>query len=157
MKATERRADKWRAAHGVDQTEIDALATLRPDVLGAILRDALDHYYDHTLARRVTEAHLRWREEAQVALEAQLDPGLLDRIRGDAEEKLADLEEQAAAINDALRIDVGGIELPEFEAPTPADRVYGSPSPLIDSAWGYARASRALIARKTYEHVEGDR
>jgi hypothetical protein len=30
LKPEERRADKWRAAMGVEQTEIDALATLRP-------------------------------------------------------------------------------------------------------------------------------
>ena len=33
LKDTEKRADKWRAAMGVEQTEIDALASLRPDLL----------------------------------------------------------------------------------------------------------------------------
>ena len=34
LKETEKRADRWREAHGgLEQTEIDALATLRPDAL----------------------------------------------------------------------------------------------------------------------------
>ena len=41
LKDTERRADKWTAAMGVEQTEIDALAALQPDVLTAMARDAI--------------------------------------------------------------------------------------------------------------------
>ena len=41
LKPSERRGDRWRAAYGVEQTEIDALATLRPDVLKEILADAI--------------------------------------------------------------------------------------------------------------------
>jgi hypothetical protein len=37
LKETERRANRWRETFGVEQTEIDALATLRPDVLREIL------------------------------------------------------------------------------------------------------------------------
>src|SRR5204863_8398357 len=33
MKSTERRADMWFTAMGVQQTEIDAIATLQPDLL----------------------------------------------------------------------------------------------------------------------------
>lgn len=40
-KATERRADKWTAAMGVQQTEIDALAALQPDVLTQMATDAI--------------------------------------------------------------------------------------------------------------------
>ena len=36
-----------------EQTEIDALAALRPDVLNQIARDAITPFYDPTLARRV--------------------------------------------------------------------------------------------------------
>ena len=60
LKASEQRADRWRAAYGVEQTEIDALGTLRPDVLGEILTDAVLPFYDHTLASRVAEARAAW-------------------------------------------------------------------------------------------------
>ena len=56
LKETERRADRWREAFGVEQTEIDALATLRPDVLSQIVEDALTPFYDPTLSLRVEEA-----------------------------------------------------------------------------------------------------
>ena len=46
LKAGEQRADKWRAAWGIEQTEIDALGTLRPHVLADILADALKPFYD---------------------------------------------------------------------------------------------------------------
>jgi hypothetical protein len=38
LKETERRADRWTDAFGVEQTEIDALATLQPDELERIAR-----------------------------------------------------------------------------------------------------------------------
>ena len=42
LKETERRADRWREAFGVEQTEIDALATLQPRVLRDIAERAFD-------------------------------------------------------------------------------------------------------------------
>jgi hypothetical protein len=38
LKDTEKRADRWRAAWGVEQTEIDALASLRPELLDQVAR-----------------------------------------------------------------------------------------------------------------------
>ena len=38
LKETERRSDRWRAAWGVEQTEIDASATLRPRLLRRIVK-----------------------------------------------------------------------------------------------------------------------
>lgn len=45
MKGTERRADKWYTALGVRQTEIDSIATLRPDLLDGLVRDAIAPFY----------------------------------------------------------------------------------------------------------------
>jgi len=47
LKETERRADRWRQAFGVEQTEIDALATLQP----AVLREIVEHAFDPYLMR----------------------------------------------------------------------------------------------------------
>ena len=44
LKETERRADGWRLKHGVEQTEIDALATLRPELLREIVEEACDPF-----------------------------------------------------------------------------------------------------------------
>ena len=60
LKASERRADRWRAAYGVEQTEIDALARCGRTLLAEILTDAVLPFYDHTLASRVAEARAAW-------------------------------------------------------------------------------------------------
>jgi hypothetical protein len=79
LKDTERRGDAWRAAMGVEQTEIDALASLQPDLLRRIIRDAIEPFYDWTLARRVTEARERWVAEAQTIVDASMDAEQMDR------------------------------------------------------------------------------
>jgi hypothetical protein len=56
LKDSERRADRWREAMGVEQTEIDGLAALQPDVLSGIARDALDAFRDRSLAGQVFKA-----------------------------------------------------------------------------------------------------
>jgi hypothetical protein len=68
LKETEKRADRWRAAFGVEQTEIDALATLQPDVLRQIIEAAFQPYYDDTLEARVDEAQADWMVRAQAAI-----------------------------------------------------------------------------------------
>lgn len=81
LKETEKRADRWREAFEAEQTEIDALATLRPDVLREIIERAFDPYFDRTLARRVEEAEAEWDDEAQEMLRGQIDQEALARIR----------------------------------------------------------------------------
>lgn len=150
MKESEKRADAWRDAMGVDQTEIDSIATLRPELLRDVVTGALDAYYDSTLEGRVFTARMEWERGAQEMLVEQLGPYEMERIRADAEEKLGELHEQVEAINDALRIDTTGITLPDFKVPEPR-AVNGLPSPLIDSDMDYAGATQRLIAHKRYE------
>lgn len=64
LKATERRAAKWRQAMGHEQTEIDALVELHPDALRRAVYDAIRPFYDAGLNNRVFEAEQRWRDEA---------------------------------------------------------------------------------------------
>lgn len=93
MKETERRADKWRARFGVEQTEIDALATLRPQQLAQIVEEAVAPYWDQTLDDRRVEAVREARKEAQQIL-AAIIAEKRERIDG-AEAMLA--EARAAA------------------------------------------------------------
>jgi hypothetical protein len=53
LKETEKRADRWRAAMGREQTEVDALATLRPGDLTRIVTEAIAPFYDFDLPSRV--------------------------------------------------------------------------------------------------------
>jgi hypothetical protein len=73
LKKTEARAIRWQAATGRGQTEIDALATLQPEVLVQIARDAIKPFYDADLARRAREARETWEHQARQLLDAALD------------------------------------------------------------------------------------
>lgn len=151
LKESERRGDRWRAAFGIEQTEIDALATLRPDLLKDLLTDALDRFYDHTLDRRVEDAIREWERQAQELLDASLDPEALATMRENVEPKLGELADLVTEINDALQVDTP-VELPVFEAPEPVERDYGlDDDPIADSDWDYPEQTRRLKARKAYE------
>ena len=56
LKESELRAEKWRERFGCEQTEIDALATLRADVLANIVEKDLSPYFDKTLQFRHRQA-----------------------------------------------------------------------------------------------------
>jgi len=84
LKETEKRADKWREAFGVEQTEIDALATLQPDTLREIVHHAFDPYFDRTLEQRVEEAKAEWMANAQAELARQIDDDVLENLREQA-------------------------------------------------------------------------
>jgi hypothetical protein len=70
LKASERRGDKWRAHWDHEQTEIDALAALRPDELREIAERAIEPFYDPTLQRRIEHAEVMWNVEARRLLRA---------------------------------------------------------------------------------------
>jgi hypothetical protein len=150
LKDSEKRADKWKLATGTEQTEIDALATLRPADLDRMARDAIAPFFDYDLAERVDEAREEWLAEAQEMLAKQLGPERLDEMREQAEAKLAELQEQVQAVNDGLKVDATGIKVPKIDVPDP--EVDGADDdPLISSEWGFAEGTRALRARKRYE------
>jgi hypothetical protein len=155
LKATERRADKWREKMLVEQTEIDALATLRPDLLRTLARGALAPFYDSTLAQRARNAYSEWRREAQAIVDAGTDQAMLDRIRGQARAKLAELRTEIDTINDAMRMDIDDFDLPEIVIPGP-DPSLGvtADEPLFDSEWGFAEQTRRLIDSKAYRDGE---
>lgn len=153
LKETEKRADKWRAAFGVEQTEIDALAELQPDVLRRIVSEALDPFYDRGLETRVMRAKARWLMAAREELDRRLDGALLAEIRERAETKLAELKTEIDAINEAMRQAVPSswrFDFPPIEIPAPEidESVHGTP--LISSRWPWAEQTRALIQRKSY-------
>jgi hypothetical protein len=151
LKEKELRADKWRAAFGVEQTEIDALGTLRPDVLTEIIEDALAPFYDPTLEGRVRKARVEWRERAQFVLDSHTDTEFLDAIRATAAEKLAELDAEIEALNESLTQAVpDGVDLPEIVIPEPEVNEELYPLPLVSSSWPWADQTRALIERKRY-------
>ena len=95
LKETEKRADRWKEAMGVEQTEIDAIATLQPDLLRKLTRKAIEPFFDKTLDKRVKEARDAWiASAAMVGGRRPARRGLLEALRAEAEEKLDELREQ---------------------------------------------------------------
>jgi hypothetical protein len=119
LKETEKRADRWREAFGVEQTEIDALATLRPALLREILEAAFAPYYDSTLEDRVAEAKADWEAEAQAAIDAQVEPEVLAALRTEAAEQLSQLQSAITDINERLHLAADRFALPVIEVPGP--------------------------------------
>jgi hypothetical protein len=150
LKDTEKRADKWRSAFGVEQTEIDALASLRPDLLRRIAANAIAPFYDRTLHRRIHEAREDWHHRAQEVVDAGLDHDLLERFRGELQGKLDSLRDEINAVNDALRIDASDFDLPPVPD-VPQPQTSGSNgTALLDSSWSFAEQVAALKRSKGY-------
>jgi hypothetical protein len=152
LKATERRADRWLQEMRVEQTEIDALAALNPELLRQIALDAVEPFYDYTLVHRVDEARAQWLDQAQARLNEQIDQEQINRIRAEAAAKLATLRDEIDAINEALRVETGhDFDLPPMDVPqAELDRQING-LPLIDSGWPWAEQTRALKASKAYQ------
>jgi len=162
LKPGDPRAAPWRRAFGHQQTEIDALATLRPDLLRRIVETALEPYYDRTLAGRIQQAAADWRDQAQEVIDAHVDADELDGIRDNVETIQAEateriealkteIEERVAVENARLHELVAGIRLPRAPAvPEPELAERPPDSVLISSDWPWADGTRALKRHKSY-------
>jgi len=151
LKETEKRADRWRAAFGVEQTEIDALATLQPATLREIVERAFEPYFDDTLAARVEQAEVEWTEAAQQAVDAQVDPETLATLREEAAERLTQLQSAIDDINERCRLAAGDhFSLPVIDVPEPEIDEAAERQALVNFDDTWIKATRALIARKQY-------
>lgn len=154
IKETEKRADKWREAMGVEQTEIDSLLTDR-SLFRQIARDAIAPFYDVSLHRRVKEAKSKWLEEAQEAVEAGFEEDdVRQELLEQAEEQLEAMREKIEKLNREMQLDPGDVELPPIpDIPKPeVSGVVGKP--LIDSDWSFAAQCRALKRSRSYEEKQ---
>jgi hypothetical protein len=150
LKDTEQRGGRWQAAMGVEQTEIDALAALRPELLTRIASEATGQFYDASLGARVRRYRDEWLDRANDMIEATLDTARLAEIRREAEQRLSQMREQIRQLNDAMRIDVDDDDLPPIDIPDAELTEEGGLPPLVSSDWDFADQCRALIASKQY-------
>jgi hypothetical protein len=152
LKEGEKRASRWRAAFGIDQTEIDALTTpTKSRILQRLLRQAFKPYIDSTLSERVADAKTEWDVAAQEALEEQIDADHLARIRDEATAKLDELREQIDQINDQLNLVAGEhFELPPIEVPESEVELDSERQALVSFDDDFVSASQALIKHKSY-------
>jgi hypothetical protein len=154
LKESERRANRWTEAFGVEQTEIDALATLQPDELERIARLAIDPFYDSTLKQRIEKAQTNWQRRAQRRLNAAAarEPGYAE-LRSDAMAALSEAETALAALErDTDRF--WTVDLPEFEMPEAEPDDDDADEPLISSDMDLEEHIAALRKRKNYENSE---
>ena len=152
LKETESRASGWRESYGVEQTEIDALATLSPELLREIVEEACSPYYDATLRRAHDRGQGRMAGAGARALDEQIDPELLADIRARAETALENLKEQLDALEGVgdLDLDIEPPELPEADPPE------DGPDPLVSSDMPLVEAIEALRDRKNYSNGGGE-
>jgi hypothetical protein len=160
LKDTERRAGKWEARMGTRQTEIDALAALRPADLARIAREAIAPFFNSTLASRFEQARLDWKDEAQEIIDGGLD-GDREQIMAVARGKLSQVRALIDEVNESLQTSAGPGDLPEFEPPEP-DMPAGDALPsglgttLVSSAWDFPDQCRALKDSKAYGGEDED-
>jgi hypothetical protein len=148
LKEKERRADKWRAVMGHEQTEIDALAALHPEELRSIALDAIQPFYDSTLKRRVAHAEIDWQREATARLESHPAYESAQAAIGAA---LATLQAAAEAFNQTqedARNALLEIEPPPIHPPGPQTQIESAPASLFTTDDDFVTASRRLIDHK---------
>jgi hypothetical protein len=150
LKETELRGDRWRAVMQHEQTEIDALAALRPQDLREIALDAIKPFYDRTLKRRSTLASDLWWITADRLLKAHPSYQAAVNVIGDAHAALEDAANSFHGAQNAAQRAFEDIELPPVIPPEPIiDQA--PPSPLFTTDDGFVTASRRLIDRKTLD------
>lgn len=151
LKPSEKRASDWQAKMRTEQTELDALASLQPNLLRDIAAEAISPFYDDTLDQRVFSAKSRWLDQAQDIIDGQLDPQVLARLRSEADGKLAELRGEIDRLNDQLQLgldDFDDVAIPTVPEPEVSGR---NGLPLIDSRWEFADQCHRLLASKDYE------
>ncbi len=147
LKATEQRASRWREVMGHEQTEIDALAALRPEALTAIARDAIQPYYDVTLADRTHEAERDWCTECKELLErlpAYVDARTKIEV---ALELLQQWSQNFARLQDDAAALLADIQPPPIQLPRAENNTPGL-EPLFDSRANFITMSRRLVQHK---------
>jgi hypothetical protein len=158
LKETEKRASRWREVMQHDQTEIDALAALRPADLRQIALAAVAPFYDFTLDARCAAASDAWRAEAEAKIADHparaVMRGKIAAAHAAVEAAVGTLHEVQydayAELKDQLGIDDASIPAPEAQIEATAA------APVFTTAADFATASLKLIAEKKYEGAEAE-
>jgi hypothetical protein len=155
LKETEKRAARWRETFGHEQTEIDAMVELRPEVLRQAVFDAVRPFYDDTLDERVAAAEESWQEEAASALREHPDYGNLS-----AEVETA-WQRAQAAVDELREAQDRAAEMLQENLPDPPELPEAAPTgepklALFDSERDFVTSTRRLIADKRLDEDQDD-
>ncbi len=149
LKESERRADRWRERFQCEQTEIDALATLRSETLVTIVERDLAPYFDSTLQKRQTLAFEMAKAKTQGLLGMAMAPfeqelvhtqGLID----DAAVRLAAAYRYAMPLFDTIAQRIECFEPATVEPDLPGSFA----APLFSSRNSFAVTTAALLGEK---------
>ena len=151
LKESELRAAGWRARYGVEQTEIDALATLRPDALLKIAEAAIEPFYDSSLDQRVEEAKEDWLASANESLIVAFG----EQFLAERQARIADVIKQLLAEARWMSSEfvLRSFDLPPFNVPLPDLSGKVPHPPLISSEMSFIDHVRTLRGRKDYSGV----
>lgn len=153
LKDGEKRGPLWRQQMGCEQTEIDALAQLQPELLGQIVTDAVSLFYDHGLSHRVAQAEWEWQEQAQAIIDQRIgEDGYVLRDR--ALEQLASIQEQIEKLTDDFELDADEFDFPEPEMPDAELDESLQPMGFIGSDCALVEHYRRALAAKRYDDGE---
>ena len=151
LKESERRSDRWKAKFGVEQTEIDALAALKPGLLRRLADEAIAPFFDETLWRRCRRAQDDYQSLADEAF-ADIAPDHIGGLVSQAEALRAEIREKVDALNDEMADAIRVIDLGLPPPEVPKAEVSGDPvaEVIFSTDWHFADASRRLRDRKRY-------
>ena len=154
LKPSEARADRWRGAFGIGQTELDSAMALKRDEFAAMIEAAIEPYFDETLDERAREAGAAWLREAAETIAQQVN----DNEIGDLQTRYDYAREEIENIARGLDEIAGRLQLSDPPDPPEPDMEDKEERrhPLIDSEWGFVEGSLKLKADKAYENGEED-
>jgi len=150
LKETERRADRWREVMKHEQTEIDALAALDPDTLEQIAWEAIEPFYDRSLARRVARRAQEWMREANELLHAHPSYSEACERLETALTAVRNAAEVFHETQETVRTQLSGIETVRLDAPV-AELTAEPSAPLFTTQSDYVTATRRLTLHKALE------
>jgi hypothetical protein len=155
LKATEKRAEHWMEIMEHEQTEIDALAALRPEVLREIALEAIKPFYDPSLTERTQNAEIDWQAKSKDAVTAQpAYQKARKRVRLSLEtvqRTVQKLQRAQRAASAAIKnVEPPAIELPQAEIESDTLK----PKPLFDSDDDFVTTSRYLLKHKQLKLTE---
>ena len=149
LKDTEKHASRWKDVMDHEQTEIDALAALRPEDLRAIALEALQPFYDSTLAERTQEAERAWHTQCKDLLAAQPVYGAArDKIEVSLEviqhaaQRLQEVQRAASTILEDFEPPQAELPQARIKSETPTQK------PLFNSKDDFITTSRRLLKHK---------
>jgi hypothetical protein len=147
LKKGEPRKDKWLAAMGREQTEVDAMLGRLPGTLANIVSEAIAPYYDVDIMRAARAAETKWLAEAQAAI----DTVVTDQIKMAFTRRYNKAVKALETIDDDLKELCRNVVMPPLpELDDEAAMVDVDDTVVATTEWDLVEESRELKARKKY-------